>query len=569
MKNKNNILSWRIIRGKYRILVLLILSLMIIPELQAQEIPTRFSGEFVEYVLQYPEMDTLVLHRKPGDWWYGVIGGANINMSYSDLNMPFVPGEILDENNPLISFPGEMGSGVFLGITGDWLPVDSDWGASVNIFFLDTRNNAPISDVLKDYPDLNPEEEEDPDELKQDNKQLEALVYHNYITISPSARYNLPFRGMYLNAGFDCQILTGSEIKHRFKYENSGAIDQDRFINESSVPLRFAFHFGVGYDMFVADFNHEMRLYFSPYITLNTGSALFDAYGSSRNDFVTRVGLAVKFCPDIITEEKRLYDPTYVEPVEFIASAKFERPIDFPGFENESLVGEELAYVPFRSGDTLNNNEASLESSDIASSDTKDTTVEKPVDIASTDTVRDTTAEKPVDIASTDTVSDTTTEKPVDIASTDTTTTTTTTTVTPDIASADTVKKDTTPVVADVPDKPDKPEPTFNPTRRRMTFNTRLGSSQRKWLDQMADYMKTNPGVRLSIVGHADNTGTPEAQERRAARRATAVVRYLQGKGVNRRRLLDNNNGARSPVATNSTASGRSKNRRVEIRVVR
>jgi len=85
-------------------------------------------------------------------------------------------------------------------------------------------------------------------------------------------------------------------------------------------------------------------------------------------------------------------------------------------------------------------------------------------------------------------------------------------------------------------------------------------------LRQVAEYMKTNGGVKLSIVGHTDNIGTPgsnlELSKRRAASVASVLVKEF---GIAADRLSTDGKGDTQPVDDNKTAEGRAMNRRVEF----
>lgn len=78
-------------------------------------------------------------------------------------------------------------------------------------------------------------------------------------------------------------------------------------------------------------------------------------------------------------------------------------------------------------------------------------------------------------------------------------------------------------------------------------------------------------GVELEVViaiGHTDSVGSEAYNQRLSARRAEAVKDYLVLKGVEKRLIYTEGKGAKQPVASNGTAQGRAKNRRVEIEVV-
>ncbi|MBP7866210.1 MAG: OmpA family protein [Acidobacteria bacterium] len=84
-------------------------------------------------------------------------------------------------------------------------------------------------------------------------------------------------------------------------------------------------------------------------------------------------------------------------------------------------------------------------------------------------------------------------------------------------------------------------------------------------LDQTADMLKANPALKVSVEGHTDNTGTPEANKKLSEERARAVVSALVSRGVEAGRLKSVGWGQEKPVADNRTEAGRAKNRRVEI----
>lgn len=84
-------------------------------------------------------------------------------------------------------------------------------------------------------------------------------------------------------------------------------------------------------------------------------------------------------------------------------------------------------------------------------------------------------------------------------------------------------------------------------------------------LDETAATLRDNPQItELEIEGHTD----PTEDARLGMKRAEAVKRELVRRGVAEGRLTTTNAGASRPVEANTTAEGRAKNRRVELRVV-
>lgn len=82
---------------------------------------------------------------------------------------------------------------------------------------------------------------------------------------------------------------------------------------------------------------------------------------------------------------------------------------------------------------------------------------------------------------------------------------------------------------------------------------------------QIVQTLKQNPDVNAQIVGYTDNTGTAAHNQALSLTRAQSVVHYLEQHGVAARHLLADGRGDADPVASNDTAEGRAKNRRVEI----
>ena len=85
-------------------------------------------------------------------------------------------------------------------------------------------------------------------------------------------------------------------------------------------------------------------------------------------------------------------------------------------------------------------------------------------------------------------------------------------------------------------------------------------------LDQIAAIMTKYPFTKWRIEGYADITGSVKVNLDLTTRRAEAVKDYLVKKGVKPENLSTYGYGKTKFIATNKTAAGRAKNRRVEIR---
>jgi outer membrane protein OmpA-like peptidoglycan-associated protein len=90
---------------------------------------------------------------------------------------------------------------------------------------------------------------------------------------------------------------------------------------------------------------------------------------------------------------------------------------------------------------------------------------------------------------------------------------------------------------------------------------------------KLSDLVRKTQGTSLEViiaVGHTDSVeaGSVEARQRLSVARAEAVKAQLVGLGIERNRVYTEGKGSSQPVADNSNADGRSKNRRVEVEVV-
>jgi len=82
---------------------------------------------------------------------------------------------------------------------------------------------------------------------------------------------------------------------------------------------------------------------------------------------------------------------------------------------------------------------------------------------------------------------------------------------------------------------------------------------------QMAEMLKSNPGLKVAVEGHTDNVGKSQDNQVLSQARAQAVMDALVAKGIPADRLQAKGFGDTKPVADNRSDEGRGKNRRVEL----
>jgi outer membrane protein OmpA-like peptidoglycan-associated protein len=87
-------------------------------------------------------------------------------------------------------------------------------------------------------------------------------------------------------------------------------------------------------------------------------------------------------------------------------------------------------------------------------------------------------------------------------------------------------------------------------------------------LDKLSALLKDQPSMRIRIEGHTDDTGTDDYNQKLSEDRAGSVYHYLIENGVGPDRLEWVGFGASRPLTSNSSESGRAKNRRTEIVVL-
>jgi outer membrane protein OmpA-like peptidoglycan-associated protein len=84
-------------------------------------------------------------------------------------------------------------------------------------------------------------------------------------------------------------------------------------------------------------------------------------------------------------------------------------------------------------------------------------------------------------------------------------------------------------------------------------------------LAKLAGILLIMRDLNLRVEGHTDSTGSPSFNFRLSERRADAVFDFLAEQGIETTRMKTAGYGMDRPIAENSTAAGRSQNRRVEI----
>ena len=104
----------------------------------------------------------------------------------------------------------------------------------------------------------------------------------------------------------------------------------------------------------------------------------------------------------------------------------------------------------------------------------------------------------------------------------------------------------------------------------KVTFDynkSSLTSTAKANLDKLIEVFKEYPDTDLLVIGYTDNVGSQSYNKPLSEQRAQSVKDYLISKGIASSRLTSTGKGIEDPIADNSTAEGRAKNRRVEVTI--
>lgn len=87
------------------------------------------------------------------------------------------------------------------------------------------------------------------------------------------------------------------------------------------------------------------------------------------------------------------------------------------------------------------------------------------------------------------------------------------------------------------------------------------------YLDKLAARINTSK-EKVEIIGHTDNVGDAERNQKLGRNRARQIRSILWSKGVKKSQIIIGSEGETNPVASNDTEQGRHQNRRVEVKIL-
>ena len=99
------------------------------------------------------------------------------------------------------------------------------------------------------------------------------------------------------------------------------------------------------------------------------------------------------------------------------------------------------------------------------------------------------------------------------------------------------------------------------------TNKSTLTAAAKTNLDKLVTVFNQYPDTDIVLYGYTDSSGPADFNLKLSEQRAASVKSYLSGKGISASRFTVNGMGIADPIASNETAEGKSKNRRVEFAI--
>jgi len=95
-----------------------------------------------------------------------------------------------------------------------------------------------------------------------------------------------------------------------------------------------------------------------------------------------------------------------------------------------------------------------------------------------------------------------------------------------------------------------------------------LKKESRLELNKVVQFLRTNPGIRIEVSGHTDNTGNAAYNQVLSENRARTAAEFLVNASINPDRIVYKGYGLTVPVTSNETEEGKAMNRRTEIKII-
>lgn len=293
-----------------------------------QNLYAQYSSGEVEYRDVLPSGDTLSSHRSYGDWWFGGIVGVSANAHLGNLKLARSISSV-NSIRSLLDFGSGFGFGYMAGVSAEWNPVESAWGAYLRVLALDMRKGVFTAQTSN-----------------AQSLEYESEAVLHYVTISPGVRYDLPIQGLFLTGGLDLEFRTESEVLIKPINDTSSRIVEYRKVPYETKPFRLGLQAGAGFEFLLFEINRNVRVRMAPFASIHFGTSVADDYGSNWQLGFARAGIELKFAPNRTRDTILPFDPTYSEPPVVVASLNRSIQFELPLFAStERLSITELAII--------------------------------------------------------------------------------------------------------------------------------------------------------------------------------------------------------------------------------
>ena len=131
--------------------------------------------------------------------------------------------------------------------------------------------------------------------------------------------------------------------------------------------------------------------------------------------------------------------------------------------------------------------------------------------------------------------------------------------------------KDADKITVDL-DKPNADKKNIGSARLYFPFRSskpELADSTAEYFDDLISFLKANPKATVKVIGHTDNVGDADINEKLGLQRAERIRTQLIKRGAPADRVEASSKGETTPWVTNKTEEGRNKNRRVEVKPIK
>lgn len=130
---------------------------------------------------------------------------------------------------------------------------------------------------------------------------------------------------------------------------------------------------------------------------------------------------------------------------------------------------------------------------------------------------------------------------------------------------------DTNKITVDL-DKPAADKKNVSSARLYFPFRSskpELADSTAEYFDDLISFLKAHPKATVKVIGHTDNVGDADINEKLGLQRAERIRTQLIKRGAPADRVEASSKGEAAPWVSNKTEEGRNKNRRVEVKPIK